>query len=167
MAVLETPRLFLRPYDMSDAEAVFAVFGDPEVMRYIGTAGPDQTVEQTRVRLQRYVGYQREEGLGFRVVIEKASGRIIGDCGLKRLEDGPTIEVGWRFARARWGHGYATEAAAETLTFGFETLGLTRVVAVIQPENGASRRVAEKCGMRLSGPGRHYGCEVVVYEALG
>jgi ribosomal-protein-alanine N-acetyltransferase len=97
-------------------------------------------------------------------VVERASGRVIGACGLQLLEDGPEVELGYRLGRASRGHGYATEAARVWLEYGFETLGLDRIVAVAWPENTASWRVMEKCGMRLVGPGHHYGHETVLYE---
>jgi ribosomal-protein-alanine N-acetyltransferase len=80
------------------------------------------------------------------------------------LEGGPEVEVGYRLARDARGRGYATEAARASLTYGFEQIGLERIVAVAAPANAASRRVMEKAGMTMEGPGRHYGQETVLYS---
>jgi RimJ/RimL family protein N-acetyltransferase len=61
---------------------------------------------------------------------------------------GPRIEAGWRFRRAMWGRGYATEAAAETVRHGLFTIGLDEVIADIDPDNAASLRVAKKLGFQ-------------------
>ena len=81
----------------------------------------------------------------------RSTGEVIGITGLTHLEDGPEIEVGYRFLRRCWGYGYATEAAKASLAFGLGELGLERIVAVTRPDNRASRRVLEKCGLRFVG----------------
>jgi ribosomal-protein-alanine N-acetyltransferase len=111
------------------------------------------------------VAAQFEElGFAMAAVVERASGRVIGDCGLQPLEGGPDVELGYRLGSAYRGRGYATEAGRAWLTYGLETLGLERIVAVAWPENVGSWRVMEKCGMRRVGSGEHYGHETVVYE---
>ena len=92
------------------------------------------------------------------------SGEIIGAAGLQHLEGGPEVEVGYRFLRTHWGRGYATESARASLAFGFEELGLDRIVAVALETNVASRRVLEKCDMQETGLVHVYGLEHVKYE---
>jgi len=77
----------------------------------------------------------------------------------------PDIEIGWRFARAVWGKGYATESAKALLRHGFETVGLGRLVAVIQEPNIASVRVAEKIGMRQAGRRMAWGSDCLLFVA--
>jgi len=97
-------------------------------------------------------------------VVEKATGAFIGRAGLWNPEGWPGLEVGWFFDRARWGHGFATEAGLAALDWAFRVLGAERVISVIHPKNVASIRVAERLGERferamvLDG-----GIEVVVY----
>ena len=95
---------------------------------------------------------------------DRASGRVIGDCGLQMLEGGPQVEIGYKLARAVRGRGLAAEAGRACLAAGFDELGLERIVAVADPDNVASRRVMKKLGMTLMGRGRHYGSETVLYE---
>jgi RimJ/RimL family protein N-acetyltransferase len=80
-----------------------------------------------------------------------APGELVGFCGLTvpmfLPEVLPAVEVGWRLARGAWGRGLATEAARAALAFGFEEQGMAEIVAIVQPENVRSLRVAEKLGM--------------------
>lgn len=153
---LLTQRLRLRPYRLDDAELMFAVFGDAEVMRY-SMSGADPTVAATRDRIRKLMDHEANFGFSLWVVEERATGEILGDCGLKQLEDGPEIEVGYRFAQNQWGKGYAAEAAAACVRYGFETLGLERIVAVVEPPNVASLRVLDKIGLHYQRLAHYYG----------
>jgi ribosomal-protein-alanine N-acetyltransferase len=153
---LLTDRLRLRHYRAEDVTAMFTVFGDPEVMRY-SMSGADPSVEATQVRIQRLIDHQQRFGFSLWVVGDRATGAILGDCGLKQLEEGPEIEVGYRFARSHWGQGFATEAAAASVRYGFTTLGLPRIVAVVEPPNIASLRVLEKVGLKYQCQAHYYG----------
>jgi ribosomal-protein-alanine N-acetyltransferase len=82
---------------------------------------------------------------------------------LQPLEDSGETEVGYGFDKPFWGQGYATEAAAAWLRYGFETAGLARIVAVAIPENTASRHVMEKLGMKYERDATHYGHECAFY----
>jgi len=88
----------------------------------------------------------------------KDSDDAIGDCGLVHIEVDGAMEtdIGWHVLRAKWGQGYATEAACASRDFAFTQLGVGRLVAQIHPENFASRRVAEKIGMRLLKEYQHW-----------
>jgi RimJ/RimL family protein N-acetyltransferase len=95
-------------------------------------------------------------------LVEKDSGRLIGDCGLIPLERvGPQIELGYRLIRAAWGKGYATEAAGAVRDLGFERFGLERIYVDVHPENEGSLNVARKIGARLLGPATHRGAPVL------
>jgi RimJ/RimL family protein N-acetyltransferase len=160
---LETERLILRPFEPGDAEDIHAVYSDPTTFEYL-RAGPSESIEDTREVLARLEQRLRERGFAMGAVVERSSGRVIGDCGLQHLEDGPQVEVGYRMGREYRGRGYTTEATRAWLTYGLDTLGLERIVAVARPANVASTRVMEKAGMRFVGPGHHYGADTVVYE---
>jgi len=73
------------------------------------------------------------------------------------------IEIGWRFARDAWGHGYAGEAAAAVMAHGFAVGGLAKIVAVLDPDNHRSRRVCEKLGMTPAGARFAYGADNALY----
>ena len=161
---LQTARLRLRPYRPDDVTPMRAVFGDPEVMRF-SQSGGDKTFEETADRVQRLIDHQAEFDFSLWIVEDRATGAILGDCGLKQLEAGPEIEVGYRFGKAAWGKGYATEAAAASIEYGFTTLALPRIVAVVDPANTASCRVIEKIGLTYRHRALHYGRQLNYYTA--
>jgi ribosomal-protein-alanine N-acetyltransferase len=160
---IETERLALRPAVAADAEDLHAVLSDPSTFEYMGS-DPERSIDGTRERIEGKAARQAERGFSLWAVVERSSGRVIGDCGFQLLEGGPDIELGYKLGREFRGRGYATEAARACLEFGFEELGLDRIVAVAWPDNTASRRVMEKIGMTLAGGGHHYGHETVLYE---
>lgn len=161
---LQTARLTLHPFDEGDTDRLFELFGDPEVMRFVGRGAPLDRDELVASQA-RVAAHWRAHGFGPLAVVERASGALIGECGLQLLEDGPDVELTYTLARGFWGRGYATEAAAAALDWGFGALGLTRIVGVAYPENLASQRVLEKVGMRRLGLRRCYGAELVEFVA--
>lgn len=149
--VLETPRLTLRPFELRDARALAAILGDEEVMRF-SISGP-MTPGQTWAFIRRCRRAYREDGVGPWAMVHRGDGAVIGYCGLmaQRVAERREIEIVYRLARPRWGRGLATEAARAVLEYGLGPLGLRRVVALIEPLNRPSARVAEKLGMRREG----------------
>lgn len=150
MIVVETKRLLLRNFHLLDCAALDVVFGDAEVMRF-GPGVQDQAWVRNWVRTC-LENYYQTLGFGPWAVVKKASARLIGYCGLFYFPDiagRPEVEIGYRLARAAWGQGYATEAARAVQDYALEVLGLRRLVAIIDPQNTASLRVAEKIGMHF------------------
>lgn len=160
---IETARLRLRGFRPDDLDALCQVFGDPEVMTYI-SGGKPRTREATREGLQRSIEGWGKRGFGLWAVVEKASDRVVGYCGLMFLEDTPEIEVAYGLMRSAWGKGFAAEAARAGLEFGFNELKLERIVAVVNPLNVASRRVLKKLGMKHTKNARHYDADLMYYE---
>jgi ribosomal-protein-alanine N-acetyltransferase len=160
--MIETERLVLRKFNGDDLEELIKLRADPEVMRYIG----DQSRERVTERFKYYVSLYDSHGFGMWAVIHKEAGALIGWCGLIFLDETPEVEVGYGVAREYWGQGLMTEAARASLRYGFEKIGLERIVAVAFPENTASRRIMEKLGMRFEKNVIHYGHECVYY-AIG
>ncbi len=144
--LIETPRLILREFEISDAAALYELNSDPEVMRYTGDR-PFSSIAEAETFVHNYDTYQRQ-GFGRWAVMSKDTGRLIGWCGLKRNEK-DLIDIGFRFFREQWGKGYATEAAKATLDYGFEQLGLEQIIGRAARENKASLRVLEKLGMEF------------------
>jgi ribosomal-protein-alanine N-acetyltransferase len=160
---LLTERLEIRAFEPSDLEALHAVYGDPEVTRFI----PDYpTLEHTRRALDIHVREARAGNPAFWALIERESGALIGDAGLGLVEGvGPEIELGYTLGPRWWGRGYATEAARAVRDHAFGPLGLTEVVALVRPANVASIHVLEKIGMERVGTRQAYGAEHLVYGA--
>jgi RimJ/RimL family protein N-acetyltransferase len=147
---LETPRLILRRQVPEDLDDLWALYSDPEVTRFIPDA--PRTREEAQAELEWHMhGQPQDRRLGLWATVLKENGRFIGRCGLLpwTIEGRNEVEVAYALARGQWGKGLATEAARAILAYGFEQLGLPRLVSLIDPENSASQRVAEKTGMRL------------------
>ncbi len=146
---IETERLLIRPFALEDAEALHAVWGDPANNRFLGSRVPASVDETRRAHLEAIVADQRKHGFALCAVIEKASGTLIGDCGLFVSPDHADVELAYGFGRRWWGRGYATEAARGCVRAGFEQLGVERIVADVDSWNEASIRVLEKTGFEL------------------
>jgi hypothetical protein len=148
MFALKTERLLLRNFDLSDSESLMYVFGDAEVMRF---GDGVQTKEWVDGWLRDSLESYQTRGLGPYAVVEQSSGKVIGYCGLFYFPDvngRPEIEIGYRLRRSAWGQGYATEAVLAVRDFAFKALNIRHLIAMIDPSNTASIRVAEKIGMR-------------------
>jgi RimJ/RimL family protein N-acetyltransferase len=145
---LLTERLTLRHFHMEDVEVLHrSIFGDAEVMLF---GDGVQTHEWVHAWVQNNIQQYEQQGFGAYAVVEKNSQGVIGYCGLFHFPDvngKPEMEIGYRLARAAWGHGYAAEATRVLRDYAFTTLGLQRLIAMIDPANTASVRVAEKLGM--------------------
>ncbi|HEX5736805.1 MAG TPA: GNAT family N-acetyltransferase [Blastocatellia bacterium] len=148
MFELETERLRLREMTLGDADNLMSIFSDPVAMRYYpGTKDRAQTEDWTEWNLASY----RENGFGLWVATLKASDEFAGQCGLilQDVEGEREVEIGYLFLRRLWGQGLATEAARACHSYATEALGYKRLISLIDPGNFASRRVAEKVGMKL------------------
>jgi RimJ/RimL family protein N-acetyltransferase len=149
---LETERLKLRAHQVGDFTALAAMWADPVVTRHIG--GKPATSEESWTRLLRYAGHWALLGFGYWALEEKATGLYAGETGFadyKRILESPLInapEIGWVIAPAFHGKGYATEAVRAVVAWGDAHFGPVQTTCLIDPENRASIRVAEKCGYR-------------------
>jgi ribosomal-protein-alanine N-acetyltransferase len=160
---LTTERLTLRPLRLEDAPALHAVYAEAQVAHWIGV----HTLADVEAEIAQHVNTYASLGYGFLGVEHRASGALIGDCGLQPFEHrGPEPELGYDFAPAAWGRGLATEAARAVMAHAFGALALDRVIAVVKPDNVASQRVLEKAGLARAGARRAYGdTPMVLYAA--
>jgi RimJ/RimL family protein N-acetyltransferase len=146
--ILETKRLVLRHQIIRDLDALWQLYCDPEIIRYIPDA--PRSREEAKEELEWHMnGHPRFPELGLWATIHKETGKFIGRCGLLpwTIDERQEVEVAYTIARNYWGQGLATEAAQAILNYGFEQLNLSRLVSLIDSENIASQKVAEKIGM--------------------
>ena len=143
---LVTDRLLIRPFVPADLDALHAVYGDPQVMRWAGGVHDRAGTERA---LRAHIARHAEDGRAFWAVGGRDGEGRVGDCGLGLL--GGEVEIGWTLRRDRWGRGLAAEAARAVLAEALGPLGLDRVVATIHRDNSASVRVAEELGMTPDG----------------
>jgi RimJ/RimL family protein N-acetyltransferase len=139
-----------------------ALLGDEEVMRYYPRP-------KTREEAQAWIDWNqrlyRDHRSGLWVMVLRATGEFAGDCGLtpQRVDGTDEIEVGYHVRASLQGNSYATEAATACRDYARDTLGLHRLIAIINPANIPSQKVAEKIGLR---PGKHthvFGAEQIIY----
>ena len=160
--MVETERLTFRKFVDEDLPLLIEQRADPDVNRYLG--GPKrQNAEALSIRIKFYMDCYEKFGFGMCPMIWKETGEIIGGAGLQPLEDTGEIEVGYSIIKRYWGLGIGTEAARGWLEYGFNTVGLERIVAVAVVENAASRRIMEKLGMKFEKNEMHYDEECAFY----
>jgi len=148
--IIETDRLLFRRFTEDDAPLLYELNLDPEVTLY--THDPMTRLEQAKqvleqVILPQYILYNH----GRWAVHLKPGPEFIGWCGLKYIPERDEIDLGYRFMKKYWGKGYATEAAAASIQYGFNRLNLQKIIGRTLPGNVASIRVLEKCGMLYLG----------------
>ena len=167
MTTIETPRLLLRPWQSDDLAELTRLLADPDVSRYIvlnEAFSPDDLAEVSARTLQQW----DHNGFGPWVAIEKATGRWVGRIGLNEILDWPNpdkFEVGWELHPEFWGQGLATEGGQAAMRYGFEVVGLARIMSATMATNVASRRVMDKCGLLFQGE-LHLPDTVMVWYAI-
>jgi RimJ/RimL family protein N-acetyltransferase len=146
--VLTTGRLVLRPFTDVDREPFFALNTHPQVVEALGSA---PTRAESDAMIERYAEELDREGWGLWAVVEAGGAPFVGMVGLHRvnasLPCAPAVEVGWRLHPDHWGHGYATEAAAASLDYGFGKAGLDEIIAFTTTLNTRSQAVMERIRM--------------------
>jgi len=149
---LETERMKLRQLRGDDVNVLFKLNSDPEVMRYVGTGKPQQSLEEARETLKRYQSVpEKHPGFNVWAAVEKFTDTFFGLTFLIPYAPTNEVEVGYRFLKKHWNKGYATEATVAAIDYGLHQLGLDRIIAIAYPENRASTRVMEKAGMKSEG----------------
>ena len=154
MIILETERLILRHLEHGDLDSLYALYADPQVRQYFpeGTL----TLEETKEELDWFLnGHPRHPELGLWATIHKPSGQFIGRCGLLpwTIDGIFEVEIAYMLGKAWWGQGLGTEAALGIKRHAYENLKLSRLICLIDQDNQASIRVAEKTGMTFEKTG--------------
>lgn len=152
---LETNRLIMRPFEEADAESLFLLDSNPEVMKYVGGVVSTK-IEQSQQMIEFIQKQYKENGVGRLAVVEKSTNKLIGWSGLKYLTSEingmkNVYELGYRFLPEYWGKGYATETARATLNYAFNEIKTDVVYAMAVTENTGSNRVLQKLGFEELG----------------
>lgn len=152
---IETQRLILRKFEEKDAERMFLLDSNPEVMKYIGV--PVLTDPAESLKIIRMIQKQYEEnGTGRLAVIEKETGLLIGWSGLKLLTEEingykNVLDLGYRYLPESWGKCYALEAAKASLELGFHQMKAEVIYAHAHSENQGSNHILKKLGFEKTG----------------
>lgn len=162
--VLLTERLRLRPREALDLDANLAMDLDPEVHRFVYIHGPpDPIVHRRELERQIDQGWPAPDGALW-VVEERDRPGFLGWCAVFPLQLTGQIELGYRYARAAWGRGIATEAGRAVLRHAFDELEIDPIVGVTHPDNRPSRHVLHKLGFRYQGLAWHYDTHLTFYR---
>jgi len=149
---IETERLILREIDERDVQGIFELDSDPEVHRYLGNK-PIASIEESESIIEYIMNQYKVNGIGRWAVIEKATNEFIGWAGLKYEKEVRKemnyYDLGYRLKRKFWGKGIATEAAIESLKYGFNSMGLEEIYAGAHINNIASNKILRKLGFRF------------------
>ena len=160
---IETERLLLRQSTTAHlndwAERVFA---DPEVIRYMPKRDMTPYARAERA-LNNYARLWMQHKIGGWVITDKVDGQLIGSCKIEYLDDTDEYELGYALSKSYWGKGIATETARAVTRFGFESVRLDRIIAVVVPDNTASWRVLEHIGFVYEKKAYYYDLDVVYY----
>lgn len=162
--ILETERLTLRKIVEEDADALFQILSNGDVMRYSvnGPSSEEGVYKFIHSTLARY----DKDGIGPWAVIEKATNTLIGECGIsvKDIDRVKEYELSYRLSRKYWGKGFATEAATACRNYGFKHLNLDRIISIQERENKSAIRVTQKIGMTLEKETTYHHKVVLIYS---
>ena len=156
--------LLLRSLQLGDLDSLIAIWSDPEVTRFLPSRGqpiPQKSVKQS---LSTFIEHWQQRNYGIWAIVNRDSSQAIGYCGLRYLEELGEVELLYGLARDYWGRGIITQAAKASISFGFETANLKRIIALVLPENQASKRVIEKVGFDYEKQIHIFGLDVLYYS---
>ena len=149
MTVLETERLLIRQLSTEDAGFILELLNEPSFIRNIGDRGV-RTIEGANAYiLNGPVASYAKNGFGLYLVKLKETDESIGMCGLIKRDTLEDVDIGYAFLPKFWSKGYAFESARAVKEYAKNTIGLNRIVAIVDPENGGSIRVLEKIGLQF------------------
>ena len=153
--LLSTPRLILRALASSDLHDLYEYASDPEIDHYTPW-DHYKNIEEARENLNEFLEAYEKHGFWAWGIEHRSDKKLIGIININKPGYDRKVEVGYTIARNYWGQGLATEALQALIRYGFEKLALSRIEAVVLPENKASSKVLLKAGMQFEGLLRSY-----------
>lgn len=146
---IETQRLLFKKIENEDVEKLFRIFNDKDLTKYFAS-GTDKTAEQTARRVKKIISHWGKYKFGDFIIFDKKTLEPIGFGGLHYKRDGGNINISYIVAKDFWGQGYGYEITQTLIEYGFNTLGLTKIVAEIDPQNIPSIKLVEKYGFQYN-----------------
>lgn len=151
MKPIKTDRLCIEPFTEGDAAFIVALLNDPDWLRFIGDKNVRTLDDAVRYLRSGPLAMYEARGYGLCRVVQRASRAPLGMCGLLKRDGLDDVELGFAFLPAGRGQGHGREAAAAVVSYGFDTLALSRIVAITRPDNSASASLLKAIGMRVEG----------------
>ncbi|WDV44172.1 GNAT family N-acetyltransferase [Clostridiaceae bacterium M8S5] len=163
MTKIETKRLMIREFIDSDIDNLYALLSDPKVMQYC--SGVMNRVEAKKW-LESIMKYYSEYGYDYFAVIEKSTGKFIGQSGIikQKIDDELIDCVAFMITKDKWGMGYATEVGKACISYGLQNLNIKKLYATVENDNRASQAVLKKLGMTFERESYFYGNKVKLYS---
>ncbi|MFN2392028.1 MAG: GNAT family N-acetyltransferase [Pyrinomonadaceae bacterium] len=146
MIILETKRLILRTWKFDDAEDALKIWGNSDVMKYIGK--PFENLDVAKKAMQNAISVQEKHRICLWAVVAKENQTIIGACGFHPVED-KVLEIAYHFIPEVWGKGFASETVQGCIEFAFTKLNIKKIVGFTDVENLGSQKVLEKNGFEF------------------
>lgn len=146
--ILQVDEFRMEPLRFSDLDSLVVIWADPEVTRFLPSRGVPIPREKVEKAVASFVEHWKEREYGIWEIIDNASDKMVGYCGLRYLEELKEVELLYGLAKTSWGKGIATKAAKASVLFGFNQAKLDRIIALALPENEASKKVIEKTGFK-------------------
>jgi len=147
LVILETERLIVQQLSSGDAEFILALLNEPSFIRNIGDRGVRDLAGANSYILNGPVASYAKNGFGLYLVKLKGTGESMGMCGLIKRATLEDVDIGYAFLPKYWSKGYAVEAARAVKEYAKNVIGLSRLVAIVDPTNEGSIRVLEKIGL--------------------
>ena len=160
---ITTERLIVRPFTLEDTATMHQIINGKDVLKYFPGSKTITEVQVQRM-IERIRTHWQDKGYGLWAIELRATGALLGRCGLQHLEETDEVEIDFIFSRDHWGNGFATEAGKASLQYGLEQLRLQTIVGIVHPENLASQRVLEKVGMAQIEKTEYFGMACYKYE---
>ena len=161
MPEIETERVRLRLFTMDDLDDLARLFGNPQVMKFLGVDCKPAKRDEVEIALDSIIRHWERNGFGRFAAISKENGAFIGCVGLRSFEG--TAELVYMLDEPYWGKGLATETAEACLKYGFEVHKFERIIALTRPKNMASRHIMDKLGLKFEKENTAFGIFVVQY----
>ncbi len=161
---LETQRLVLREFQREDYRELAPILANPQVMQFSLTG--IISIPQTQEKIESFITEYEKNGFSKWAVIFKESNELIGYCGIaiEQIDNKQEKEIGYRLDPRFWGKGFATEAAATAIQYGFEQFKFPYILGIVEQANTASVRVLRKLGMRYERETVFHGVKMDVYR---
>ena len=160
---LETAHTRLRPFRLDDVDALFQITNQKDTFRYFPNPAP-WSYEKTEKFIRDQLAHWEQHDFGWWGVEPLGNSELIGWNGLQFLPDTNEVEVGYLISGKFRGRGWTTEGTIASLKFGFETIGIQSIIAIVHPENIPSQRVALKSGLLLVDRNNYFGMDCFRYR---
>jgi len=163
--VIETERLIMRGFEESDLDNYFELISNENVYKWLGNR-KRKSREEAKNLISSFISDFSKNGIGVLAVIEKESGKLIGKAGVKYIREFDAIEYLYALNYQEWNKGYATEIGRNFIRYYRSNVSDNELIAIVYPDNIASKKVLTKIGFELKGQKEIFGAMLDYYELM-